>query len=154
MNEHLNADAMDRYAAGERDAAAEEHLRECAECREAAGRMETVLRQFRSTAQGWSESQPQSRPPSDLAARAQARESRGWVPPMRWAAVATAALALAAMPVYRNYSRHRAELQAQADTLLLEQVSADLSRPAPEALEPLVALVSQANTQSSNGENR
>jgi maltooligosyltrehalose synthase len=155
MNEHLNPEAMDRYLAGERGPAAERHLLECAECREAMGRMEAALQQFRASARVWSESHPLSRPPGDLASRAERSAARNrWTAPARWAAVATAALALTALPVYRNYSRRHAAAQARADALLLEQVRADLSRPAPEPLEPLIDLISQSTTQPTTGDNR
>lgn len=146
MKEHLNPDAIDRHLAGERDLATDSHLRECAECRGTVAGMDTTLRQFRASAQAWSECQPLARPPADLSARAEAAASRWWIAPARWAAVATAALALVVAPVYRNYSQHQVEARARADNLLLEQVSTDLSRPAPEALAPLIDLVSQSTT--------
>ncbi|HKE29687.1 MAG TPA: hypothetical protein VKB88_45370 [Bryobacteraceae bacterium] len=154
MNEHLNPDAIDRYLGGERDKAMENHLRECAECRRAVERIETTLEQFRASAQAWSESQPQGQPPAGLAARVEAPASLFWIAPARWAAVATAVLALAALPVYRNYRRNQAADRARADALLLEEVCADLSRPAPEPLEPLIDLVSQSTTQSTPGDNQ
>jgi len=154
MHEHLNPEAIDRYLSGERETAVEDHLGECAECRAAVDGIEGTLRQFRACAQAWSESQPLARPPAGLSTRAAAGAAEWWVAPARWTAVATTALALAVLPLYRNYSRHQAAVQARADAWLLEQVSADLSRPAPEALEPLIELVSQPSTQSTTGDKR
>lgn len=139
-NGHLDSDTIDRYVAGERSAAAEEHLGECARCRDAIGRVETALAGFRAGARLWSESR---QPIRWDAARGPAPRRPG---PARWAAVAAAALVVAAVPLYRGYVERRAEAQAKADAVLLEEVSADLSRPAPEPLEPLIQLVSQSNT--------
>ena len=68
---------------------------------------------------------------------------------MRWVAVAAAALLLAAIPVYRNYSQRQATARANANAILMEEISADISRSAPEPLEPLVNLVSLSTTGES-----
>ena len=155
MREHLNSEAIDRHLAGERSPLVENHLRECAECREAVARMGAVWQQFHAATHAWSESQALSAPPTGWTNRAaQSAKRHRWIAPARWAAVATAALALAALPLYRGYSHRHDAAQAQADALLLEEVNADLSRPAPEPLEPLIELVSQSTTQSTNGDNR
>lgn len=136
-NEHLDTETMDRYLAGERGAIAEQHLAGCAACRQEVERIESALSAFRGSVQLWS-------------AR---RRATGWRPVQqtmpqrlataRWTAIAAAAIMLAAIPLYRTYTQHRAEAQAKADAVLLEEISADISRPAPEPLEPLIKLVSQ-----------
>jgi len=148
MKQHLDSDALGRWLVGERSPATENHLRDCAECRQEAARLESALAHFRDAARQWSDRQPLSRPPAGWAAASVAR--RRWIAPMRWAALVAAVALLAAPPVYRNYSRRLAAEQAEANALLLEQVSADISRPAPEPLEPLIKLVSQSTT----GDNR
>ncbi len=110
--------------------------------------MEAALAQFALSTRRWSESQPLSRPPAGWLA-AHARPSRQMAP-ARWAAVAATAAVLLGVPLYRNFSQRQAAAQAKADAVLLEEVSTDISRPAPEPLEPLIELVSQSNT----GENR
>jgi hypothetical protein len=145
MNDrHLDADAMDRYLAGERGAEAGQHLGACAQCREALELVDLALARFRGSAKMWAENAVPAEPWV-----AQTLPRRRFVS-LRWAAVAAAGIVLAAVPLYRNYETRRAAAQARADTLLLEEVSADISRPAPEPLEPLIELVSQSST----GENR
>jgi len=148
MNEHLDSETLERHIAGDRSPEAENHLRDCAACRAAMSRMEAALAQFALSTRRWSESQPLSRPPAGWAA-AHARPSRQMAP-ARWAAVAATAAVLLGVPLYRSYSQRQAAAQAKADAVLLEEVSTDISRPAPEPLEPLIELVSQSNT----GENR
>jgi hypothetical protein len=144
MDQHLDAEAIGRWMAGERGPAAEDHLRDCAECRAEVARLESALAHFRDAAHQWSGWQPLSRPPARWAVGSLAR--RRWPAPMRWAAVTAVAALLAGFPVYRNYRQRQAVAQAKANALLLEEVSADISRPAPEPLEPLIKLVSQSAT--------
>ena len=151
MSGHLNPEQIDRRLAGERDSGAENHLLACAACRDAVARMESALARLHGSMQAWSESQAQSRPPANWTSCAEtAIARRRRMAPARWAAIAAAALVLAAVPVYRNLSERRAAAQARADAVLLEEVAADISREAPEPLEPLVDLVSQTKT----GENK
>ena len=142
MNGHLDTAAICNWVAGERSPEAERHLLECAECAAAVLRFETGLAGFRDTATGWSNRLRPPPPPSLPAAAA-----------VRWRALfATTALAaclaaavwLVAIPIERS----RAAEQARADSLLLEQVDAAVSRSAPEPMEPLLQLV------NSTGENQ
>lgn len=136
-NEHLDREAMDRYLAGEGGAVAEQHLAECAACRQEVEQVELALSGFRDSARLWSRThRPVEWMPSH-------RPAPRRLMPLRWAATATAAIVLVGIPLYRNYSKRRAEAQAKADAVLLEEIGADISRPAPEPLEPLIKLVSQ-----------
>lgn len=134
MSEHLE---IERYLAGDRNAASEQHLNECAACREEAARMETTLAQFSAGVREWA----RLAPVDGLATRRPAH----WT---RWLALAAAALLLALMPAYQVLTQRRAAAQAKADSVLLDAIAADISRPAPEPLEPLIELV------STQGENR
>jgi hypothetical protein len=148
MYRHLDSQEVDQWLVGERNPAAEDHLRDCAECRSEVARLESALTGFCNSTQQWSARQPLSRPRAGWAARSVT--GRRWPTPMRWVAVAALAVLLAALPLYRNYSRRQATAEAKANALLLEQVSADISRPAPVPLEPLIRLVSQ----STSGDNQ
>jgi len=148
MTSHLDAEAINRWVAGECDAATAAHLRDCAVCSAAAARLEAAFAGFRNASGRWTESHPLSRPPLHWEAARIPR--RHWAAPRRWAAVAATVTLLAAFPAYRSYSRHEAAVRAQADAQLLQEVSDDLARPAPEPLEPLIQLVSQSTT----GDNR
>ena len=136
-NEHLDSETIDRHLAGERSSVAERHAAACADCRQELDRAERALAGFRASARLWSES---SRP---VEWARPCRPAPRWPMPARWAAVAAAALVLAAVPLYRDYAERRAEAQAKADAVLLEEIRTDISRPAPEPLEPLIKLVSQ-----------
>jgi hypothetical protein len=58
---------------------------------------------------------------------------------VRWAAAAVVALMLAAVPAYESVlQRQREAAQEKADTLLLQQVNAGLSRSVPRAMTPLM----------------
>ena len=58
---------------------------------------------------------------------------------LRWAAAAAVLLlTLGAIPIYQNQQNKREAAQEQADTLLLEQINAGLSRSVPPAMEPLL----------------
>jgi hypothetical protein len=68
---------------------------------------------------------------------------------LRWAAAAVAALAMAAIPIYENerQRQHEAE-QERADSLLLEQVNAGLSRSVPRAMTPLMGWAPAVNREA------
>jgi hypothetical protein len=67
------------------------------------------------------------------------RERRAKSVRLRWvAASAVAALTLGAIPAYERTQRQRAAEQESADSLLMEQVNAGLSRSVPRAMAPLV----------------
>lgn len=59
---------------------------------------------------------------------------------LRWsvAAAAIALLTLGAIPAYQRAQRQREAEQEKADSLLMEQVNAGLSRSVPRAMKPLV----------------
>jgi len=145
---HLDSEAIDRRLIGEDNPATESHLRDCAECSRKVARLGLALTGFRDATRQWSDRQPLSRPPSGWVA--DTATGRRWMTPLRWVAVAATAVLLAGLPVYRDCSQRQAEAQAKANAQLLEDVSTDISRSAPEPLEPLMKLVSQSTT----GENR
>jgi hypothetical protein len=65
---------------------------------------------------------------------------------LRWAAAAAVALMLAAVPTYENVQQRQREAeQEKADTLLLQQVNAGLSRSVPRAMTPLMNWAPVAN---------
>jgi hypothetical protein len=143
MDQHPSSEAIDRWLIGGRSTETGDHLRHCAGCRAELARRESMIADFRDAAHEWTRRQPLAVPPPVWAADAGSHRRR--FAPMRWAAVAVAAL-LAAVPLYNDYSQRQAAARASANAQLLEAVSADISRSAPEPLEPLVKLVSQSTT--------
>jgi hypothetical protein len=141
MSQHLSSPEVSQWMIGERTPQQEQHVRQCSECGAELARMEAALGLFRGSVRHWSGGQSRSEPPamgSILAARRGPR-----IQPMRWVLVAAALLVLAAVPIYRNAQekQRRAEI-ARADSLLLEQVDAEVSRAVPRPMEPLAKLVS------------
>jgi len=147
MNQHLSPEQIDRWMAGERPAASEQHTRECPECRAKIAKYEGTLSQFRGAVHEWSEQQS-----TQTVWKAGASPRRWTFQPMRWALAGVALLLIAAIPVYRNVQeKQRAAEQArvemaQADAALLEQVDAEISRPVAPTLDPLVKLVAWDST--------
>lgn len=131
MSGHLTSDELARWIAGERENAAASHLRECAACGGEVRRMEAALAEFRGAVESW------------VAPAVCMRPSRRRSPVVRWALAAALAVVLAAAPV--EWRRERAAERAREDAALLEQVDAEVSEAVPEAMAPLVQLVSWQN---------
>jgi hypothetical protein len=136
MNKHLE---IEQYLAGERATGDDSHLVECAACRDEVARMEALLAKFGESAREWGRLEVRD-----------GLEIRHVRPNhvARWVAVAAAFVLIAAVPLYRGYMQREAAAQAKADAVLLDAIAVDISRPAPQPLEPLIQLV------STQGENR
>jgi len=130
MSEHLSGPEISAWVAGERTPQSDGHMAACTECQARAVRLERAVDWFRGSIHAWSSL------PAPSARR------RSLPAPARWTLVAATLVILAGVPIYRNVERQRAAEQARADSLLLEQVNASLSRPVPAPLEPLLNLVS------------
>ena len=125
---HLSAEQIARWIAGERTPEAETHVAGCRQCLAAIAGFEETLARFRSSAH--SVAIPQ--------AVWGVRRHAMWP---RWVAVAAALVLLTSVPLYQRHREHeRAELEQ--DTLLLQQVDAEISRAVPGSMDPLVQMVS------------
>jgi len=140
MSTHLSPEEITRWMAGARTPEAERHLGECAKCAAEVERLAATLALFRASAWEWSERQEGSRA-GVFDAAAPVRKRFG-VRVAGWAAVAATVLLAAAVPMYRNAKTR------QADTRLLEQVDAGVSRAVPRPMEPLLKLVSSSSASS------
>ena len=149
MNQHLSSEQIDKWVAGDRTAAAEQHARECTECRAKLAEFEGALALFRGAVHDWSEQQgARSAAWGDEPVR-----PRWHFQPMRWALAGVALLILATIPfAYNAREKQRQAELAKADALLLEQVDAEISRPVPATMEPLVRLVAWDPSASSSGD--
>ncbi len=126
---HLSAEEIAQWVAGERPAEAQSHVSSCAPCRAQVAEFEDVLTQFRGSVK----SVPIA--PATLPAQRTAI----WP---RLLAVGAAAALLVLVPVYRDrQARERAAL-AQQDAQLLQQVDSEISQAVPDAMAPLVKMVS------------
>jgi hypothetical protein len=138
MSGHLSSEDISRWILGERGAAGERHIRECAECAAEIARLEGGLAGFRGAvrrlaAERW----------GTVPARISQPRQTGlqtWC--LRGAAVATLLLA-ALVPIYRGAHQRRSAAIAQADAQLLEEVDAGVSRSVPRTMEPLLKLIAE-----------
>jgi hypothetical protein len=138
MNQHLTAEQICRWMAGDGAKQDEQHLRQCAQCAAELARLEEVVAQFRTSIRGWSSQQRGAAVPSGWPPEGMRRSPRPQ--PFRWA-LAAALLILAAVPIYKNARDRQREEMARADALLLEQVDAAVAQPVPPSMEPLMQLV-------------
>ncbi|MDR3699705.1 MAG: hypothetical protein P4L56_08740 [Candidatus Sulfopaludibacter sp.] len=125
---HLSAEQIAQWIAGQRSAEAEVHVESCGKCRARVTGFEDVLAQFRGAVRSVSAPVPVWR----------ARRSLVWP---RLVAVAAIALLLL-VPLYREREARRRAAIEQQDTQLLQQVDAGISRAVPDAMDPLVKMVS------------
>jgi len=112
----------------------------CAECREELIRLHGALSDFRDSMRSWSAAEGAPLRPMWRT------ESPHRTHRLRWALVAMALVLLAAIPVYLARERpHPVDTSAE-DTVLLEQIDANVSRTVPATMEPLTRLVSWSST--------
>jgi len=126
---HLSEEQIAQWIGGERTAATESHLAACEQCRAAVTGFEDVLAQFRVSAQ------------SAVVPAPSLRAGRSVVWP-RVAAVAAALALFVAVPLYRQRQEREQAVRAQQDARLLQQVDAEISQKVPDAMDPLMNLVS------------
>lgn len=127
--------------AGERTPGESRHLEECTQCAAEAARLDALFAQFRSSVTAWSASQEGAEAPDQWR---HARQRRGSArSTLRWILAATALVIVVAVPVWKSAgNRWRETEAARTDALLWEEVNAQISRPVPASLEPLMKLIS------------
>src|SRR5262245_28837376 len=166
MNNHLSQDQLSMWILGRSTAEELRHGRECPQCRAELVRFEAPVSAFRSSMLDWSdrESAPRIEEVLTLFRRPQAIPNTLW----GWVAVCTAVLLLTAIPIYKQGQALKqrtatdsdvvqlpaidAPAGANADVLLMDAVSAHLSRTIPAPMEPIMALIpAQENTAQPGG---
>jgi len=135
MSGHLSSVEISEWLAGIRASGAERHLAECAGCAAELERASEPLAQFGAATRAWCAAET---PVPRLGSVVFATRHRRRVTMMRVALAAAAAL-MVATPVYRQHQR--ALETARQDEALLEQVQTEISRSAPEPMQPLEKLV-------------
>ena len=145
MSGHLTSIEISEWLAGIRGADAERHVAECAGCAAELKRAGEPFAQFGAAARAWAAAET---PVPRVGAVALAARHRRRVVAMRLALAAAAALLIAA-PVYRQHQR--AIETARQDEALLEQVQAEVSRSAPEPMQPLEQLVAWNSPSGKSG---
>ncbi|MGD0616472.1 MAG: hypothetical protein ABSB67_02305 [Bryobacteraceae bacterium] len=140
MSEHLSSRGISEWASGTRPPEVENHLHECAECREELTRLHGALSDFRDSLRSWGAAE--GAPPQPMWRTENAQGAHR----LRWALAAMVLVLLAAIPVYLARDRPRPGGTSAEDAVLLEQIDANVSRTVPATMEPLTSLVSWSST--------
>jgi hypothetical protein len=145
MSGHLSSVEISEWLAGIRTSGAERHLAECAGCAAELERAGEPLALFGVATRAWCAAEPPAPwpQPIELAVR-----RRGLFAGVR-VALAAAAVLLVAAPVYLQHQR--AIERARQDEALLEQVQTEISRSAPEPMQPLEKLVAWNSPSGQSG---
>ncbi len=149
MSEHLSAGQIAEWTAGERRPELDSHLRECAACRSQIEEFQTVLGQFRGSIRSWSDAQFGRVERPAWAPRSTKRVQ----PRLYWAAATAAFCALMAIFLFQgsvpttrrpllNEPHVTANHLTATDAVLMRQVDTEVSQTVPDAMEPLMGLVS------------
>lgn len=145
MSGHLSSVEISEWLAGIRASGAERHLAECAVCAAELERASEPLARFGAAMRAWCAAETPA-PRLETVASTVRRRRRAVA--MRFALAAAAALIVAA-PVYRHHQR--AIEMARQDEALLEQVQTEISRSAPEPMQPLEKLVAWNSPSGQSG---
>jgi hypothetical protein len=132
---HLSSEQLSECILGEPSPVATQHLENCVACRAELGNFREALGEFRGAVRCWSENQAQAA----LAVHAGPSESRSWIASHQLAL----ALLLAAVCILASILWHPKENAPSSDSVLLNQVDAQVSRSVPSSMEPLMKLVVQ-----------
>jgi anti-sigma factor RsiW len=132
---HLTAEQQSECILDQPSPEARRHLEDCAACRAELGNFRAALCEFRGAVRHWSENQAHA----VLDVQARPSESRSWMASHQLAL----ALLLAAVCVLASFVWHGGENAPASDTVLLNQVDAQVSRSVPSSMEPLMKLVAQ-----------
>jgi hypothetical protein len=132
---HLVSEQLSECVLGQPDPWIARHLAECPACRLELEQFRGVLSGFRGAVRDWSENQARAA----LAVHARPSESRSWIASHQLAM----ALLLAAVCVLASLIWHGGEKAPASDSVLLNQVDAQVSRTVPSSMEPLMKLVVQ-----------
>lgn len=125
---HLSKEQIAQWISGDRSAEAASHIAGCCECRDRVAGFEDVVARFRSAVGSVPAPPPTWR----------ARRTVAWP---HLVAVAAIALFLLAPLYWEREARRRAAIERQ-DAQLLQQVDSEISRAVPDAMDPLVKMVS------------
>ena len=148
MSGHLSSFEISEWLAGIRTSGAERHLAQCGDCAAELERAGEPLARFGAATRAWSAAETPAPRPELIAPLVRRRQRLAG---MRMVLAAAAALLVAA-PVY--YQHQRALETARQDEALLEQVQSDLSRSAPEPMQPLEKLVAWNSPAGDSGSSR
>jgi hypothetical protein len=140
MSAHLSSEQISKWIAGDRTPDADRHLQECIQCSSEIARLKTVLAEFRSSVVAWSALQKNAEAPERWAISKPRRKFVHSI--LHWRLAAATLVVIAIVLTGKNISdRHRKAAEFQADVQLWEEVNAQISRPVPASMEPLMNLI-------------
>jgi hypothetical protein len=148
MNTHLSEDVISRLIIGNGSSDEQQHVDQCSQCSGELERLKQTLSVFRHSVEHWAEQNGGAVVPESPFLRTASPAFR--IRPLTWVLAAALAV-LVAIPIYRNVSEQQREAKSFEDTLLLEQVNAQLSRVVPEPMEPLMHLVTDSAAEETGG---
>jgi len=166
MNNHLSQDQFSMWVLGRSTPEERRHGTECPQCRAELARFEEPVAAFKSAIHDWSdrETVPRLHEVSAFLRRPPAPVTGE----LRWMAVAMAVGLLTAIPIYREAEAltHRASTteivrfpqaslsiaaETNDDVLLMDAVSAHLSRTIPAPMEPIMTLIRDSDSTTHAG---
>jgi hypothetical protein len=145
MIRHLSEEQISAVLLGEKGSDSAAHLEKCAHCRRQVEQFGEVMGAFRGAVREWSEVQPG-------VLIAPGSRARILAPLARVCGVALVVLMgligyrLSSTPSRRT-TVSSSNVSADADTLLLDHVKADVSRSVPPGMESLLGFTSERTTQ-------
>lgn len=154
MSNHLSAAQIAEWAAGEWREEQETHLRECPDCQWQVEEFQAVLGQFRGAVRQWSAARQQPGSTAAWKTKRTSLQATG----LYWAAAMAAALcALVAVLVFHGSAANPVFPQEThspvTDAALMRQVDTEVSQTVPDAMEPLMKLVSWDDSAAVNTPN-
>jgi hypothetical protein len=140
MSAHLSSEEISKWMACESNPDAERHLKECPQCAKEIDQLRALLGSFRFSVIEWNALQKGAKVPAYWMQTEHRRRLVGGM--LRWRLVAAALIIVLAVPIWKNFSDRRHEVEAfEADVRLWEEVNDHISRPVPSPMEPLMNLV-------------
>jgi len=149
MRSHLSSEEISRLLAGNATSEEEQHAGKCPECGRELSRARDLLLVFRHSVQQWADAHGATRVPDSEVLRNKSSVRRKGT--LQWALAAAAVIILIVVPIYRNAGDRHREADTSADTILLEQVNAHLSRTVASPMEPFMQLLSDTPTDKVGG---
>ena len=150
MNNHLSQTQLSMWILGRSTPEERRHGAECPQCRAELARFEEPVMAFKNSMCEWSDREAV---PNLQEVSMFLRRPPAYINSLRWAAVAMAGALLIAIPIYREIHAptQRAATTEADDILLMEAVSAHLSRTIPAPMEPIMSLIRDGDSTTNAG---
>jgi len=145
MNEHLDDGRIARCILGDGDAEDRAHLALCSACRVEVEEFGQTLRAFRGSVRDWSQCESAA---CEIGPKWSVRSALGT--PYCIAVTFLLCLMGVAVSLWQRSNRSPGRAGSDPDSVLLEQVSADVARRVPDGMEPLLNWLDSTGTGGSS----